>query len=255
MALYIEAGWDFSVIGQFSIQFTDAGGGPVNITFSTGRYAHRDLTSVMGASEYDDFAGALQAALNADATLSGTYTVTFAPATGFYTVSIAAGTFTTSNPSGTVAGRILGRTAAASAVSSFTSTVRAYYSISTTTGAKSQVKDDYEPAGLVVGGYTMGGGTYAVAPTGSIVFHDFTVPMETKAKTYTRSAVAADPWTFQHLFQHARGEYPIFVDEGSSPRAVHRIRADAAHFDPRREVADYDGHWSIDFRTYLLGRI
>lgn len=254
MALYIEAGWDFAVIGQFSLQFTDAGGSST-IVISTGRYAHRDLTSVMGTGEYDDFAGALQAALNADATLTGVYTVTFAQATGFYTVSIGAGTFSTANPSGTVAGRILGRTAAAAAVTSFTSTVRAYYSISTTTGGKSQVKDDYEQSGLVVGGHTMGATAYSATPSDSIVLHDFTVPMETKEKTYSRSATSADPWTFQHLFEHVRGEYPIFVDEGASPRSVHQLRAESAHFEPRREVADYDGQWNIDLRTYLIGRI
>jgi hypothetical protein len=253
MALPIEVGWDFGEIGPFSLQVTDAGG-TTTITFTAGRYAHRDLSAVMGTGEYTAFSSAFAAALNADATLSGTFTVTWNEISGFYTVARTTGTFSTGNPSGTVAGRILGRTSAAGAAASFTSQIRAHYSILTACGGISNVHDEYEPAGLVEGDETFGGGRSSVDEAIDLKYHDFTIPLESKAATFAYAA-SSDAWTFQHLWEHARAIEPIYLDIDGSIQSVHALRPEGAHFDPRREVQDWDDAFNLEFRTYLLGRM
>jgi hypothetical protein len=254
VSLYHETGWNFVRIGPFSLQFTDAGGSST-ITFSTGRYAHSDLSSVMGTGEYTDFATALAAALNADTTLSGTFTVTWNAVTGAYTVARTAGTFSIANPSGTVAGQILGRTTAAVAVASFTSDVRAHYSIETEHGAKSQVSGDYEPDAIVEGGHTTSGGHFAISTLDDpITFHDFMLMLEPRARVFTQHADPGEPWTYEAFFKHARGTEPFSLYDGSS-HEVFTLRPDAARFKPERAVADWDDRWNLALRCYLEGRI
>jgi hypothetical protein len=260
VSLYLEAGWDFARIGSFSIVMTDDGGGPVTITISTGRYSHSDLSAVMGTGEYTDFATALAAAINANATLENDYSVTWAPATGTYTIAKASGLFTITGtgmggpPLSGVAMNVLGRENIAEDVSSVSSEFRAYYSIAPAHGGKSQVSDDYEPDGLTEGGYTTGGGHFAITAGSGITFHDFSLMLEPKSAVYERVATAGTPWTYEHFFKHVRSTEPFSLSDGTDYE-VFTLRPESARFKPAREVADYDGHWNLTLACYLEGRI
>lgn len=260
MTLRIDAGWDFDKVGSFSLQFTDSGGSDT-ITISTGQYCHTDITSVMGNGVYSDFATKLQADLNASGTLAGAYTVTY---TGGTTAAFASGSegyriqcdenFTTADPSGTLAGQILGLTGAVGSTQDKWCDVRPYYTVVASGGAKSAVTDDYEPDNVADGGWSLGGSHYTVSAQTAITFHDFDLQYEAKAATFKRDAVASVPWTYQHLWEHCRGDEPMLVADGTDD-TVHYLRPEGAAWKPARAAADWDGAWSIPFVTFMEGRL
>ncbi len=250
--MFTEATWDFESIGAFSITMTDPGGGPVAVSIPTGRYSHRDLSSVLGTGLYTGFAAALQAAIIAHPTLQNDYSVSWNESTGAYTILKAVGVFTLANPSGTVAGRILGRTSGAVAVNQVTSQVRAYYSIGSRL-RKSRVSPVRNPPGLMRGGFTMGGAAFGIRPLGGIRQQEFTVPLEPKSRVYIDSLVAAEPWTWEHFWAHVGGR-AYLVDDGVE-QTVHRLRAEGGSFEPERSAQDYDTDFNINHKTWYLGAL
>jgi hypothetical protein len=251
VSLLIAAGWDFARIGPFSMQFTDAGGSDT-IAFSSGTYAHVDISSV--ASGYTSLATALQTALNAASNLSGTYTVTYSQTTNKYTISADIPfSFASAN---TVAQQIMGLDAAAgsSVANALVSPNQSHYGILGAMGAVSNKSDDYEPDYITEGGVADDGSVYAVSVTTAPVYCDFVLPLEPKAKTHERAASATVPWTFQHFFKHVRGTEPFLVVDDVE-NTVHKLRSDATHFRPERVTVDYDDHWNVPFATHVLGRL
>lgn len=252
MALKIFDGWDFSVVNAgagFSAQFTDSGGAST-ITVATGTYCHVDVSALV--SGYSDFATKLQTDLNADATLAGTYTVTFGTATNKYTIACTE-SFSMASIN-TTSQELLGFGVTSATSTSHVSTNQCYYGILGTVGAVSSKTDDYEPNTITEGGYAEDGSPFAISVTTAPIFSDFTVPFEPKAKTHKRSAAATVPYTFHHHFEHIRGSEPfLVVDDNDS--TLHRLRADSTNFAPVRVVDGFDDYWDIEYKTHVIGRL
>lgn len=250
-------GWDFQR-DNASLQVKDTiSGDLVEIAYTTGKYCHVNISSVV-STYVSAFSTKLATDINAGpGTLAG-YTVSFSQATGKYTIGNGGGNaFTIKGPSGatlagTAAGLLLGFSTDQSGTNSYISDYRCQHWIETTIGAKSVVSDDYEPPGMVVGAFADGGAHYAIGVSSAIKYGDFDVEFETKAKVFKRSAIASIPYTFEHLFEHARGDQPIAVVDDDE--TVYYLRPDGGSFKPRRHAIDYDGLWSIPFRCIMEGR-
>mgnify|MGYP000411933091 CR=1 FL=1 len=141
MNLDLYAGFDLARIGTVSITLTDAGGGPIVVSLATGRFAHIDLSSVMGAGEYDQFDDAFEAAINAAPTIENDYSLSFNTTTLAYTLSKAAGTFTLAAPTG-VGRNVLGLSAGGAGLTTISSNLRPYYVIRSAHG-KTEATDLY----------------------------------------------------------------------------------------------------------------
>jgi hypothetical protein len=142
--------------------------------------------------------------------------------------------------------------------SSTSSQIAPYYVIATNIDGQSSVSDDYEPSGFSFDGETDDGSSYGISRESAPTYFDWTQMMEPKAITFTRNAATATPWTYQHLFAHARNVEPIYWVPDTAPTpttaACYKLRADGAHWAPQRVTADYDGQWNIPFRCRLVGR-
>jgi hypothetical protein len=251
MTLRISAGWDFAkaLVGSFSMTITGSSGAAFAVNVTSGTYAHETMAPV---NAYTGFAAALQTAINAAAT-AGTYTVSYNSTTQVYTITRDTGTFTATL--NTVARRVLGRDSdwSVGAISQ-TSNIRPYYVVLGAMGARSMVKLDHEPDGIVEAQESDSGEVYSVTRTTAPTYDEWTIEYESKAATFSHAAAAGVPWTWEHFIKHCRSEEPFKVvdDLGSS---VHKMRAEAARFKPTRVKQDYDNHWHIPFLTYLQGRL
>lgn len=266
MTLRLEAGWDLDKVGNFGVKVTEATG-PLafQVTMTTGQLCHTALTSVL--VNYKAFSNQLKAALDAASVASGnswTYTVsrTVSDTAHYYTVSAAEGntalefSLATVAADGTRMRQALGFTGDSASAASHSSSAQArpYYAVLSAGLAKSRVSDDYEPDEIAQGDWSTGGSHYTVSASSGIVFHDFDVLFEAKAAVFKRSAAASVPWTYQHLWEHCRGDEPILaVDDTES--TVHYLRPEGASFRPERAVSDWDGAWSLALRTYVEGRL
>lgn len=247
----IHAVFDFAEIGSFAPIFTDSGGA-ATITYTDGKNTHYPISSVLAT--VNDFALRLQTTLNANATLAGTYTVTFSATTCKYTIA-ANQTFAIDiDPSG-VSGRVLGFTSDKSGAATYTSDVVPYYSRLLTVPGVSNVSDEYEAAGHSEDAYTANGDHYGVTFGTFPKFYDFTVTMEPLAAVHDYAAVSSAPWTLKHFWQHVRNRQSFLLVVPPNVGTVHRLRADAARFTPQRVVADYNDLWNLQFQTVLRGRL
>ncbi len=263
MALHIECGWDQAVVGTSSIRLTeDPGGTPDTITGSVGAltWCHRNLSGVLGSGNYQSFPTQLENALDAASANGYTYNVVFNSTTLRYTISAGSGEdFDIEYNSGTTAEvrmfQILGLAgASAGSTSTYTGTRVPYYVIGSAMGAASEKTDDYEPPGIVEGSFSDSGQDFSVSRTASPVFSDFSLAFEAKSASFKREATTTVPWTYQHMWEHARGTEPfVVVDDSES--TVHRLRPEGGSFQPRRASADYDNYWHHMFKTYMLGRL
>lgn len=259
----IYAGWSFGSIGEATLGWTD-NTGSYEVDFSTGTYAHVDLQSFTGTGNYDDFATALKAAMEA---LSGrTFTISYSTSSMAYTIDPDAGNITLAAspaPAQDAAyanmARILGFNSLPTvAAGSISSQIVPYYVIDTEVDGQSAVSDDYEPDGIAFDGEMDDGTSTGLSRTSAPTYFDWTQAMEPKASVFTRSATAAAPWTYQDLWQHARNVEPIYYAPDTAPSpttaACFKLRADGASWKPQRVTADYDGQWNIPFRCRLVGR-
>lgn len=259
MALRILAGWDFAKIGTNTIRIVETTGTALSysISYSTGTYCHESLSSVL-TGLYSRFSTKLQSDLNTVSASQGhSYTFTVTYSSSAYTYTINANNFLFNlffdGTSGTDARHTIGFTGSKTGASLYTSDARPYYVIGAAVGARSRVKRDYEPPGLVSGAISAGGTHYAIAPQASIKQYDFTTTFETATAVFKASAVAAVPWTYEHLWEHCRSDEPLYSHDGTEG-IVHYMRPDGAHFDHELEQPDWD-MWHINFLTYLKGRI
>lgn len=245
----LHAVFDFAEIGSFAPAFTDSGGA-ATITYTDGKNTHVSISSVL--STVNDFALRLQTTLNANATLAGTYTVTFSPTTQKYTIA-ANQTFAITLD--TVGAKVLGFTSNKSGANTYTSDVRVWYSLLLTAPGVSNVSDEYEPAGYSEDAYTEGGDAYGITVGVFPKFYDFTVVMEPLAAVHEYAAAASAPWTFKHFWAHVRNTQSFLLLVPPNVGTVHRMRAEAARFAPQRVVADFNDLWNLQFQTVLRGRL
>jgi hypothetical protein len=250
----IYAGWNFSSLGTGTLEWTDSSG-TFSVSFTTSTYAHVDLQSVMGTGLYDDFATALQTAMDASAS-ARTFTVTYSTSSMAYTIAPNSGTIVLTTNTNTVMRNILGyNSLPTGAAASTSSQIRPYYVIDPNIDGQSSVTDDYEPSGFSFDGETDNGYSYGISRETAPTYYDWVQMMEPKEVVFTRAATSSVPWTYQHLFAHARNFEPIYYENTANlDTAVHLLRAEGAHWAPQRVTADYDGQWNIPFRTRVVGR-
>lgn len=252
----IESGWNVAKLGTFTLSVT-GNLGTQSVSITTGTYCHTDLTIVLGTGSYDDFAGALKAALDASGAASGAFTVTWSGSAMTYTISNAAN-FTLTFPNTAAGNRMadaLGftRNSTTSSATTTSSTRRPYYVINGAMGGRSGWTRVYEGDDIVSQAEAEDGSTYAVARSAAPLYDDWTVPFETLAATFDSEATTAVPWTWEAFFAHSRGIEPfgVFDDAGNS---VHVLRgARGARFKPSRASEDWDGRWSVDLLTINRG--
>jgi hypothetical protein len=264
MALRYEWGWDFANYVASPAFTIDDDGSPHVITFSTGTYIHTSITDVI--APYDEFAAALESAINDVVDGSNSYTVTWNGTTG-YTIAADTVNFTLSfsGDAGLNMRRILGFTGNMSAASEQESNCRPYYLIIPAMPGRSQVSDEYQPEGIAEDASSDDGHAYQIAKATSEIYCDWTQMAETDQApssfssegtyVFEREATTAIPWTYQHAFTHgAGGMQPFLVIEGST-ESVHELRAEGVPFHPQRFSAPDYALWNIPFRTRLLGYV
>lgn len=265
MALRYEWSFDLSVIGAVDMYVDD--GTQFTVRIASGHLAHTSIAGVVPG--VTAFATTLQTALN-DATAPGTYTVAYSATTG-YTIARTSATFDFDFTSGIAAAegtrmrQILGFAGGDGGAGSYSSTVRPHYIILPSIQARSTMSDEYEPGDITSESVADDGSDYQVSRDTAEIWSDWTQQAETEAGPATafadgtlvfkRQATAAAPWTYQHAWEHHRlGEHPFLVVDGSE-QAVHRMRAEGSSFRPQRFAGQDLPHWSLSFRTRLLGRL
>lgn len=256
--LYYLAG--FSTEGAAQEMTIKSGAATGTIASTT--YSHVTFASLV--TGYSAFSAAVVTALAS--AVAGTYTVNLALATGSpgiaYTIYSAAG-FTLSFPATAAGARCKAAlgfssntpTGAGNVGSPYVSDVRPIYAVVAAMDARSDFSDVYEPDDITDEAISDGGTPYSVSRLTSELDCDWTQTMETKAATFTGSATAAVPWTWQAFSRHVRGQRPFGVYEAATAHRLYRLRADNTSFHPQRVEGDYDGLWNIPFRTRDLGAL
>ena len=267
----LESGWQFGTgtgqVGTFGMFFTEQAGAATGLISSTATetFCHTDLTSILGTSNYDDFAGWLQTELTDAATAITSWTVTWNATTMAYTLTASGGGQTSvdltfdSGGGTTLARQILGFSGNQTGALTYTSDVRPFYVVSVRAGAASYGSQprEFEPEGIAEGAEADDGSQFSIHRSTAPKYRDFAVTTETKAATRVRSApdgtTAADvPWTYQHLWEHARAVEPLLIQDGVENAVVH-MRPGMARWKPRTSFADYHGHFDVDFGVTIDG--
>jgi hypothetical protein len=267
MTVGFYTGFDTERIGSLSITVVEDGATATTftVTASTGTYCHRDLQSVMGSGDYDDFAGELKSIMDAGSASAGcgwTYNVTWSN-TGFsYTVAAnTAGAVTFDLLfSGAAALRmrnVLGYSGDQTNAQTYTSDIRPYYVLSTDKGAIGyrsgyQYHDDDWAHEFVA----EDGTTYGLAKSTPSKLFDLTVPLETKELLWSDYAATAVPWVWEDLLLHAHCHEPVLIqdDENSTTRVV-KIRADSISMRTGFRSAQYVDEMDLPLGVRVLGSI
>ena len=258
-------GFDIARLGGFSITVNATA-----VSITTGKYTHIDMTSVMGAGVYDDFATALDTAITA--ALGGSWTVTWDQANLAYVIAHApAFTITFPNTAaGNVAADMLGftRNTTTGSATTTSSVRRPFYVVRSIIDGQSEQSDEYEPDDITSEAVANNGTSYMIARQQSPILLDWVQPKETNtylsgtapiaaqwSPVFTRNATTLVPWSWEQLFQHARGIEPLALNGGSTTSTVVKLRQDGASFRPLRVTPDLQLLWDIPIRSRLLGRI
>lgn len=281
MTVRLDAGWDFARIGsakmlvtEFTgslafqiicdssgIQYATSAGGSVTVVDSDTSWCHTDLSSKLGTGQYDDFPGALKAALDAGSAALGnnlSYDVTWSDAQYSIVVDasdFAAFTFSTLSDAGTTMRRILGFSGDSSSAHGHLSDVTPYYTIEAAMPSKSNVKREYHQGGMVNQRVSNSGAHYGIGPQAFAKYYDFELWYESAAAVFSADATSAVPWTYEHFWEHVQASEPfVCVDSVASQNTVHYLTAQGADFDLARHQQDWD-KWKIAFRTIYEGTL
>ncbi|MCU0675638.1 MAG: hypothetical protein MUE69_22960 [Myxococcota bacterium] len=254
----IESGWNVARIGTMTLSVT-GNLGTASVSITTGTYCHSDLSSVLGAGSYDDFAGALKAALDASGAASGGFSVGWNPGgTLIYQISNGAN-FTLTFPNTAAGNRMadalgFARNSTTTLDTSAESTRRPYYVIDSAQGARSSWTRRYEGDDITSQAEAEDGSTFTTARSVAPKYDDWTVPFEELEAVYAAKATSAVPWTWQHFFEHSRGIEPfgVFDDDGNS---VHVLRGRGTSFKPSRVMQDWDGLFNVELLTINRGSL
>jgi hypothetical protein len=254
MTTYVSFGFDFSVIGAFSLAVTETGGGGGTDTIAlTSRYIHEG--SVSSTPTYAEFSVALQAALNASGSLNATYGVSLDVATRRFTITASGGGVTSIQLAGNaVAQNVLGfPNSFAGTALTRTGTKSPYYLLGVDVDGFSDWSDIYELSDDIAEDSVAHDGTsFSIAHDGAATLLDLTAPLIPRAQLYLREATATDPWTWQAAFRHARTIEPVIVYNDDLGGHVGRLRKESAVFRPRFLEADYIAYADIPLRLWHL---
>lgn len=259
MALYVAAGFDLAD-AYYVLDVVETGGNTFTVTMSSGtHFLDRTGAAASGdhadlAMGYTSFLTALQTALNAGTDGGTGYTVSFSATTARVTItrSTAAGVSAV-QLTATTRGTYIGQTSTKSGSLSYEMDVTPYHWISGTIGYWSNWLEREDRDGVAYDVIAHSGRPHGIARSVVPIEVDFIVPLEPRAVVYSTHAAAATPWTWQHLFKHARNTLPLQVNDGTHVHYL-RLREDGAAFVPRARAADYVGHWDVPIRARLLAR-
>lgn len=229
--------------------FVDTGG-TVAFTWDTGQYAHIDLSST--GVDHTDWAADLEADLTASA-LDGVFTVTYSVATRKYTIASTVA-FTTSAQSTDFAA-LMGLSGLISSTTSKVSDVNVYYARPVVAGALSEMSGPEEPGGIAEEADAGAVTHYGLADSDVPEYRQFRVPFEAKAVSLKDEAAAADPWTWEHLIEHARNIEPIATYDGTTTIAYYQLADKVSKRGwLQRGVPNYDEWWHMLFSTRRIGK-
>lgn len=233
---------------SLSATFSD-GGGANALSWSTGQYAHIDLSSA-GVS-HTEWAAQLQSSLNA--VMSETFTVTYSVTNRQYTIA-ATGAFTTTAQSTDFAA-LMGLSGLITSTTSKVSDVNVFYARPVVAGALSDMSGPEEPGGVAEEADAGASTHYGLADADVPELRRFTISHEAKAVALKDEALAADPWTWEHLIEHARNVEPIATYDGTTTITYYQL-ADSASKRGwlQRAVPNYDEWWSLQFSTRRKGK-
>lgn len=249
MATQYYAGVDLALVGAWTVSVTYPTGVTTTVIdeddFTTTKVCHLDLSADI--SSHTNIAAELQTRLQL---IHAGFTCTFSESTMAYTIAHSTTNFDISYS--TAAQNTLGFTANSNNVMSVTSTVRPYYVIQTQHDGRSNYTDRYEPDQIASLAISDAGTDFiGMARTGTPKYVDWRQQFETHAATMTHKATAAVPWTWQHLFEHARTVHPILVKDGYD-NSIYRLRPEGSVFAPERQTQDFDDQWHIGFQAALM---
>lgn len=270
MAKIYSACWDFARLGLSGTGATYTGSVTGVVAYTTGLYAH-GAVSLMGTPTTIDGVALGNFAATWDAFLTGTHTIVFSESTQTYTLANGGGAnfaVTWSGTLGTELRDIMGFEADLSGANTYTSTKRPKYVIVSVINGQSQVHADYEPSGRVESAEADDGTTYSTRPSTLPTYRDWIQPFEDAAGPLDAawnsspivggapvriSDLAAQTnvwWSWEQFYKHVRGELPFrLYSTSDTTGSIYKMRAEAAHFDPTRATADFDGHWHMPFKT------
>lgn len=274
----VYAGFNTARIGSLGAVVTDDDVTGVAAAVESGRYAHVDISSVMGTGRYTDLAAAFQAAIRAITTVL--WTVTFSSTTRAYTIT---------NPdndgfidfregtAGAVGPRLakaLGITSANSAVENsdadpysikvrgdvpIVSDATPYYLVPLGRDALSGDGGPhvFNPGGQVRSGVTVNGNALAVRPTTLEQRLKARAAFNDVANVFSRNADDSEPWTLEDLVEHAWASEPVYV-KTATEGFVGKLVGQAAEWTEQtrqRSIRTYEGLWHWDFEMRVLGEI
>ena len=257
----------------------DSGGTPAQsqISIATGVHTHTDISTV--DSSYTPFGAALKTVLDADATLTGTYTVTWGGTTGYTIVNDLGTTLdlefsaATTTEHGTNLRRLLGFSGdqtGATGTTGYASNVRPYYMTIPAIGGRSQYQGARGRPDFAEDAEADDGSSVFIAKgtgvristwnqVGEIetvpgVFSDLGTP---PYKHMVDAGTAANdvPWAWEHFYEHAStAEHRISVLDGSA-HEVWELQAAGMFFDPTRWTGEDQPLWQVPFIVRLIGRV
>jgi len=257
---HLLAGWDFARYETAPAFTIDDDGAAHLITFSTGTYCHIDLQSVLGTGAYDDFATALQTAINAVVDGSNTYAVTFvtSPTPGYLieadTVNFS---LAFSGDAGTNMRRILGLSGNQSGASEYSSDVTAYYYLALARDGYSDFSRPFETAGQTKRVVSSNASAYSVGPQTYEERLKLKMRFNALASVFEDQAVTAAPWTYEALRKHVRCHQPV-VFRTTTPAANLVCKFVTGEFDEgsRKSVfRDYHAKWDLEVEAQYLGSV
>lgn len=133
------------------------------------------------------------------------------------------------------------------------------YCIKTTLSASSHSTPNFEPSNVANHIVSDNGQGFGVSRYVAPLCRDWVQEWETPEKTERLRAESTHPFTFEHLVQHCRGEYPFAVASGGfgndSITEVFSLRTDGTSWNPQRASPDSGVAFHLPFKTYVEGYI
>lgn len=277
---YLLAGFDIVRLGSMQVAVND-GTDSGTATVPQGKYCHRDITALsakLGSGNYDDFATAVDGAIDAVLTTHSSG-VSVALATGAYTLGTYNANTTLDFTSATLTDSSGKRLAAAlgfnynhsdatggsatdpynislSGATSYVSNVTPKYYLALARDGITHTDGwpPYQVAGQTHHVTTTLGNGYGKGPSTKTEFCEIKLGFQTKASVFAQNADdTAAPWTYEDLVTHAGTWEPIVVST-TALEFVLKDRVGDFGKDQRRSVFDaFHAKWHIDLAGHFIG--
>lgn len=252
---YLLAGFDTARMGTITLAGSDDGG-PWSVDLPAGTYAHRDLSSVMGAGNYVELASVLETLANGATSGIGTYVFWWNAATG-YNIEYDSGfslTFTGSSAAERM-GQILGFSSDASGATFYQSTHTPYYALALDRDGPSEFSRPFETSGQTKRQVSSNGTAYSIGPRSRERRIKMSLKFQSLASTFADEADPSAPWTYEHLVMHARCHEPILLSYPGGDIVYKNIRGEFDEDSRRSAWNDYHGKWHLPVEGQYLGRL